>query len=379
MQVSFDVPRHLMDKTDILLDRVPYLSELILAMSYDQDDQAVNLTLSEQDGDSPQMQELRAAYMELCSSLELTRVIKERVVKSNLETAYERPAEPQGKRAAGLPYMEEFDILLLHKLDVEFTRIAQSHGAKLREYPSVLSKQNMMKNQYHLHFPQNIFGVASVPHNYKAINQFRMQAQQDAYEDTLLFEGEILQPCICYHCYEELQGTRSSEPRVLTGKGKCFRHEIQWRKDNFRRREFSMREIVYVGKEEWVVQMRQQIMEEVWRLFESFGLRGRIATATDPFFFSQDLQTKAAYQMMSNAKYELIATTSSGKNVSIASFNYCQDMLCSKYDIQGEDGAALHSGCVAFGIDRWKEAFMDRHGCDLASWPDTKPEKEMLI
>lgn len=131
-----------------------------------------------------------------------------------------------------------------------------------------------------------------------------------------------------------------------------------------------MREIVFVGREDWVVQMRNQIMDDVWNLFESKGLNGRIETATDPFFFSQDLKTKGTYQMMSNAKYELIVTTLSGKEVSIASFNYCLDMLCSKYEIKDYDGLALYSGCVAFGIDRWKEALVDINGRDLKNWPE---------
>lgn len=76
--------------------------------------------------------------------------------------------------------------------------------------------------------------------------------------------------------------------------------------------------------------------------------------------------------MMSNAKFELIVSTQCGREVSIASFNYCQDMLCSKYEIKGAEGAALFSGCVAFGIDRWKEAIIDVHGRDFMEWPPSQ-------
>lgn len=269
--------------------------------------------------------------------------------------------------------------MLMERLDKEFTRIAAKHGAEQREYPSVLNKSNMSRNQYHIHFPQNIFGVTSVRHDYKAINNFRKMAQIEPSDEFFVFQGEILQPCICYHCYEELQGKSLLDGKMLTGKGKCFRHEIEWRKNNFRRSEFTMREIVYIGTEASVLHMRNQIMEDVWDFFDSLGLKGRIATATDPFFFSQDLKTKGTYQMMSNAKYELLVTTSSGKEVSIASFNYCQDMLCSKYEIKGHNEAALHSGCVAFGIDRWKEALKDIQGQDLKKWYDIDLERGMLL
>ncbi|MEK3864592.1 hypothetical protein MHH60_14050 [Paenibacillus sp. FSL H7-0716] len=370
MNVSFDIPEKLLDKVESLLERIPYLSETITGMSYNKDDKVINLTLNDRDLNLIQMTELRESYQDLCSTLGNTRVIKKREKTNNLSSDHYIRLQPKESTAIQSPYMDESDILLLERLDKEFTRIAIKYDAELRDYPTVLNKKNMIRNQYHIHFPQNIYGVTSVPHNYKAIKNFRIKAEQNSYEESLVSQGEVLQPCICYHCYEELQGKRLSDGIVLTGKGKCFRHEIEWRKDNYRKNEFTMREIVFVGREDWVVQMRNQIMDDVWNLFESKGLNGRIETATDPFFFSQDLKTKGTYQMMSNAKYELIVTTLSGKEVSIASFNYCLDMLCSKYEIKDYDGLALYSGCVAFGIDRWKEALVDINGRDLKNWPE---------
>ncbi|WP_281884478.1 hypothetical protein [Paenibacillus sp. YYML68] len=348
-----------------MLERIPYLSESISGMVYNKDKHTVELTVKDNDLHSKVMNELRESYHELCSSLENTRVIKERVVRSNLTPDPDLHERTALKAADGLFYMDEYDMMVMERLDKEFTRIAVKHGAEQREYPSILNRSNMARNQYHIHFPQNIYGVTYVPHEYKAITNFRKLALVESNDESFVFHGEILQPCICYHCYEELQGKRLLDGTVLTGKGKCFRHEIEWRKDNFRRNEFTMREIVYIGTAESVVHKRDQIMEDVWRFFGSLGLKGRIATATDPFFFSADLKTKGTYQMMSNAKYELLVTISSGKEVSIASFNYCQDLLCSKYDITDDHGAVLHSGCVAFGIDRWKEALKDTHGQDL--------------
>ncbi|MBJ6360578.1 aminoacyl--tRNA ligase-related protein [Paenibacillus sp. GCM10012307] len=379
MNVSLVIPAKLVDKVGILQERIPYLSESILGMTYCKDKHVVELILNDNEMESEQVSELRESYQDLCSSLENTRVIKERVVKSNLVPGNSAQWGVNKDDLGYSHFMNEYDIMLMERLDKEFIKIAIKHGAEQREYPSVLSKHNMTRNQYHIHFPQNIYGVTTVPHDYKAINNFRKKAQIDSYDESFVFQGEILQPCICYHCYEELQGKILLDGKMLTGKGNCFRHEIEWRKDNFRRSEFTMREIVYIGKENPVVETRNQIMEDVWVLFESLGLKGRITTATDPFFFSQDLKTKGTYQMMSNAKYELLVTTSSGKEVSIASFNYCQDMLCSKYEIKGSDEAALHSGCAAFGIDRWKEALKDIHGSDLKEWPEIDVGRGVLL
>lgn len=377
--ISFDIPVKLVNKVEILLERIPYLSESISGMTYSKDRQVIEITVNGIETNSKHMNELRECYQDLCNSLENTRIIKERVVKSNLIPDNSTQWQVNKIKLGYSNYMDGLDIMLMERLDKEFTKIAMKHGAEQREYPSVLNKNNMTRNQYHIHFPQNIYGVTSVPHQYKAINNFRMKAQTESYNDSFVFQGEILQPCICYHCYEELQGQSLLDAKILTAKGKCFRHEIEWRKDNYRRCEFTMREIVFMGTENSVVHIRDQIMEDVWCLFESLGLKGRIATATDPFFSSRDLKTKGTYQMMSNAKYELLVTISSGKEVSIASFNYCQDMLCSKYEIKSNHKAALHSGCVAFGIDRWKEALNDIHGRDLKKWPEIDVGRGMLF
>lgn len=84
MNVSFDIPAKLLDKVDILLERVPYLSESISGMIYCKDKHVVELSVNDSQINSKEMNELRESYQDLCSSLENTRVIKERVVKSNL-------------------------------------------------------------------------------------------------------------------------------------------------------------------------------------------------------------------------------------------------------------------------------------------------------
>lgn len=171
MNVSFDIPEKLLDKVESLLERIPYLSETITGMSYNKDDKVINLTLNDRDLNLIQMTELRESYQDLCSTLGNTRVIKKREKTNNLSSDHYIRLQPKESTAIQSPYMDESDILLLERLDKEFTRIAIKYDAELRDYPTVLNKKNMIRNQYHIHFPQNIYGVTSVPHNYKAIKK----------------------------------------------------------------------------------------------------------------------------------------------------------------------------------------------------------------
>ncbi|WP_322906628.1 phosphopantetheine-binding protein [Paenibacillus sp. SGZ-1009] len=370
MEIRLQVSDAMLGKLDLLMERIPYLAEAITAVHYIEDDHIIVVDCHEQQ--EAQAEELRADYAALCDSLAPTRVLGKTVVRSNRSGSEQATAQSVERAATGsvsATYLDETDITLLEQLDRVFIDIARRHGAILREYPSTFTKANMARNQYHINFPQHIVGVATVPHQFKTINRFREQAAAHTHHQSLVPTGEILQPCICYHCYEEQQGSRTGKRHVMTAKGKCFRNEIAWRKDEFRRAEFMMREIVFVGDQQWVMDMRNAIMDDVWELFTSLGLTGHIETATDPFFFSQDVKTKGTYQLVSNAKYELAAVRNNGQQSSIASFNYCEDVLCSKYDICDEDGKELYSGCVAFGMDRWKEALLERYGRDQSQWP----------
>ena len=119
---------------------------------------------------------------------------------------------------------------------------------------------------------------------------------------------------------------------MMTAAGQCFRHEISWKVDPLRKLEFSMREIVFIGDNEYINEIRKTLLEHTWQCFHQLGLSGKVTTANDPFFFYDDMD-KANYQLMANSKYELVAVTEK-KDVSIASFNDCGEMLCERFQIK---------------------------------------------
>lgn len=343
------------------LERVPYLSEQIVMVRYNSELHGLELEVKlEKEGE---WEKLKTLLDDLMINIIDARIIQEKVLKDNCNVQ-EQISRDNVNALIDEKFFSEFDILLMERLDQLFLKIAKKYSAIMREYPSILSPSNMARNQYHLKFPQNVYGVTCLPHNYSIIKQIRDQNDEIIPNQLLESDGSYLQPCLCYHCYEENGGKNLSDLHVFTLKGKCFRHEISWKVSSFRRNEFTMREIVFIGDEEKVYSMREKIANDCWALFENLGLRGVIATSRDPFFHYDDLKTKGAVQLLSFAKYELDAKLRNGEKTSIASFNYCQDLLCKKFGIKGEDGKILHSGCVGFGIERWRGALLDRYEKD---------------
>jgi hypothetical protein len=255
-------------------------------------------------------------------------------------------------------------VLLFDRLDSLFVKLASRFEAELRKYPSMIPLQTLEKCRYIPSFPQNIHFVSEIPHQLEMLERVK---EANQLQDITRLSAYALSPAVCFNCYEELSGSRLNKPFVLTARGICFRHEAPWRLGKHRLNEFSMREIVFVGHAENVESILRTYMDEVWQIFESLGLKGKIETANDPFFFSEDV-AKSQHQLMANMKYELIAAIES-ESFSIASFNNMSDTLCKPFDICDTDGKPLSSGCIAFGIDRWVYALLKTYGPDLEHWP----------
>jgi hypothetical protein len=78
----------------------------------------------------------------------------------------------------------------------------------------------------------------------------------------------------------------------------------------------------------------------------------------------------AVTQLQRSLKFELIAALRPPEQpVACMSFNSHLDHFASIWGLRGEAGEAVHSACVAFGIDRLAIALFCAHGLDVENWP----------
>ncbi|MBJ8030418.1 aminoacyl--tRNA ligase-related protein [Bacillus cereus group sp. N21] len=368
MKIHFPIPGHL--KKEFLsefIERIAYLSPNIQFVQFLESEGVIEVELIKDEN----IENFQLSYSELSESSKRWKFLNEKELKSNL--SMDQQHIYSAEKVADVAFYGELELKLLEFFDQQFIEIARNAGATLRQYPVTLTNEIMEKCKYHTNFPQNIFAVFEIPHNYQIIDSIRQEGNgfhAGHFQDS----GRFLQPCVCYHCYSEWTNQQFTSPKIITAKGNCFRHEIQWRLNPLRKLEFTMREIVFIGSEEQILDLRMEILDEVWNLFNDLNLNGKVVTASDPFFFYEDMD-KVTYQKMANAKYELVAVTN-GESSSIASFNYCDDTLCKSFDITNKYGENLKSGCVAFGIDRWLQVFLNQYGKDDACWPEKLFEKK---
>lgn len=267
-------------------------------------------------------------------------------------------ADGSAKRGLAVSLMQQMDKLLLD--------MSVRNRAQMRQYPSMIPLHTLKKCNYIPTFPQNIHLVSELPHRLQELEKVR---ETEHLEEVARLSPYALSPAVCFHCYAELSGTRLYDPLLLTARGTCYRHEAVWRLGNHRLNEFSMRETVIFGDAAFIEDKRKLFMNTVWELFGTLGLKGKVETATDPFYFSEE-NGKGQHQMMGNMKYELIVDAGEeAGSFSIASFNNMGNSLSKPFEVMDQEWNPVHSGCVAFGIDRWVYALLIYHGTDLSLWP----------
>jgi len=129
-----------------------------------------------------------------------------------------------------------------------------------------------------------------------------------------------------------------------------------------------MREIVFFGSSQSVERIRCNLINSVSRLSRAVGIVAEIEEATDPFFLGKS-RGKRLLQRLKKLKYELRANYKANDRLAVASFNNHEDFFGKRMNIRLPNGAIAHSGCVAFGIERWAFAFLCQNGLETRRWP----------
>ena len=130
-----------------------------------------------------------------------------------------------------------------------------------------------------------------------------------------------------------------------------------------------MREIIFIGHGEYVLEQREIGRQRMEKTMEELGLAYQVESANDPFFIGE-FRKQAAFQSAFQLKYEIRASLPfSGKTLAVGSYNYHQDFFGRNLNISLPDGSPIHTGCIAFGLERMAYAFLSQYGLDKQQWP----------
>ncbi|TDF93457.1 hypothetical protein [Paenibacillus piri] len=269
---------------------------------------------------------------------------------------------------------------LMRFLDYSFVSKIAGRFSDVKEesYPAVIHCDTLNKTNHFTSFPEHIHFLTHLREDLDIIESFSQSIrdaggwQQDAPLDlnaNMPTPKFTMNPSTCYHCYEGLQNeTLEGDGLIVTAISKCHRFESRNHSDFGRLLDFSMREIIFVGKPEFVKENRLRSIEYIKELAVEWNVDSLFEIANDPFF-TNDFQTKASFQRNQEMKYELrLNIPHINKSIACSSVNFHSNTFGTAFNIKMGKRNAV-TGCVGFGIERWAFAFLAQYGLDETVWP----------
>jgi len=271
---------------------------------------------------------------------------------------------------AGRVALAGLALQVFEAVDDTVVRWAKSLGASEHRYPSLIDAAVLQRAGQR---PGVIPSEARDPQDPDREPSLRtMKIPRSARDDSESRDDDVrFAPAVCYHAYPEWSGKALGEnPVLLTARGQCYRHEDGNHVPLERLWEFTMREIIVIGTRQQVEDVRQLLVRQVTALVDTLELDASIETATDPFFLAGD-EGRRLMQQAGALKYELrLAVDAAGRTIAAASFNHHHDFFGTRFGIRLADDTPAHTGCVAFGLERWVLALCAQHGIDHHAWPN---------
>jgi seryl-tRNA synthetase len=246
--------------------------------------------------------------------------------------------------------------------------------AEVFRFPPVMSRKMIETSGYLKSFP-NLLGClcclqGSEAEIRGAVNRF-VEGESPPWTDDLSAGDLVLTPASCYPVYPiaAARGAVPADGLLFDVACDCFRREPS--KDIDRLQSFRMREYVCIGTPQQITAFRQSWIDCAKGIADKLGLSYSIDLANDPFF-GRGGQLMAVSQIQQSLKFELLVPViSAEKPTACMSFNYHQDHFGEVWGLHSADGDVMHTGCVAFGMDRLAVALFATHGLDIFNWPQT--------
>jgi seryl-tRNA synthetase len=242
--------------------------------------------------------------------------------------------------------------------------------AEIFRFPPVMSRASLEKQGYLKSFPNLIGAVCCLEGSEREISQSAAKHELGGdWTEDLVPADLVLAPAACYPVYPIAaeRGTVPDEGYVFDVASDCFRHEPSKSVDRFQ--SFRMREYVRIGTPEQIQAFREPWIARAEGIADDIGLPYSVDVANDPFFGR--VGTMMASQQRADAlKFELLVPVrSKDKPTACMSFNYHKEHFGEVWGLSNAKGEVLHTGCVAFGMDRLAVALFVIHGAKVKHWP----------
>lgn len=254
---------------------------------------------------------------------------------------------------------------------------SQAFGAKDGHFPAMIDADTLQKCGYFDSHPNAVTFLGNVIEDFDAIEEFRLanSCSEGALlppQDHIHLDGMCLNPAACFPCYPTLKGKNFAKGECYTWLGRVFRYESRNINGLDRLYEFNVRELVFVGNEDYVRDCRRKALPIVEELASLIDISCQVQTATDPFFATVSAAKKfwqAAQEVKNEIKIPALGSDGTQKMLACGSINLHGNFFGKRFGFDCADGEPAQTGCVGLGIERWVLAAFTQHGFDERRWP----------
>lgn len=268
---------------------------------------------------------------------------------------------------------------LMQRLDARFAELYREHfGAVDRMFPAMVSSELLSRVGYFESHPNAASFVCHMVEDFDELETFRKANTGGQFVnptgDLLASPHHCLNPAACFPCYEAFQKQRlQTDTKVLTWTGRVFRYESRNMRGLERLWEFNVRELVFIGSDDFIFEARRKAVALVAQLAEEWNLDCFIETATDAFFPTVFAE-RSFWQQVTDVKYEIrLAIEPSAlearRTIAGGSINLHGPFFGERFDITLPNGGPASTACVGWGLERWVLALFSQHGFDSNDWP----------
>lgn len=382
IRTQFPIPMHLIGE---VVSKLAYVNELITHASIQPDGNMICLDIKRE----PTIQERETITENVHSVVELmaknARAPRIQVLENHLDihSPYQQDPMPileeSGEvmqEATGMLLLGPLLSRLINFFEDKFISLAADFKAQPFRFPTLIPAKYLDRVNYFKSFPNYLTFATHLREDFDNINAFAENAHCEgsglvAPEGVYSQIETLLSPAVCYHLYFYLADKPlPNNEMIVTAVGNCFRYESNNLTSLERLWNFSMREVIFVGSQEFVLQNREKARLIMKSFFEELGLAYQVESANDPFFIGE-FRKQVAFQSAFQLKYEIRAALPfKSSTLAIGSYNYHQDFFGRHLNITLSDGSPAHTGCVAFGLERCAYAFLAQFGFDQSKWPE---------
>lgn len=269
----------------------------------------------------------------------------------------------------GLIGMSDVAVFLFEFFDKIFENMALENDAEKKIFPTLLPVEDYQKTGYLKLSPQYAMFCSDIKQDVKSLEKLDEKIINEEINELLCASKYALSPAACLHVYIQHKNTVFLNPKIFTFCQNVFRNEGEEQYSQIGRlRDYHVREIVFIGSHEFVLNKRKVFLEKTEGILKEIGLSYVSKIANDPFILPQ-LEKYKKIQIIEKSKIEIQLNIDSQNRISGSSYNLHGTAFSYPFDISVRGVAVTETGCVGFGIERWVIAFLKQFGDCPNNWP----------